>query len=374
MLGNFVTGVSILAPAGMLAELANGLSVTIRDAGLLVTFGAVILCFGSPLLAWATSTVDRRLLLSVTVAVLAFGNAASAFAPNYAVLLGVRLVMLTVAAIYTPQAASTISLIVPEKNRASAISFVFLGWSLAVAGGLPLLTFLADNLGWRAAYGSIAALSATALALHIPALPAGLRAAALSLKSWGSIAHNRLIVLLLAITTAWVSGQFLIFPYLGPLLAKLGGATPSIIAAFFSLLGVTAFVGNVVATSLVNRIGAFRASVIFTSSLVLGAFIWSLGAGSLLILGAGICFLGLGFAALNSMQQARLTAAAPALAGATVALNTSFLYVGQAIGSGIGGFMFSRGLAATMGYVGTVFMLIALGILFTTRPKRTGHR
>ena len=53
MFGNFVIGVAILAPAGMLAELAQGLAVTIRDAGLLVTFGAVVLCFGSPLVTWS---------------------------------------------------------------------------------------------------------------------------------------------------------------------------------------------------------------------------------------------------------------------------------------------------------------------------------
>ncbi len=52
MLGNFVTGISVLAPAGMLRELSAGLDVTIRDAGLLVTFGAIVLCIGSPLTAW----------------------------------------------------------------------------------------------------------------------------------------------------------------------------------------------------------------------------------------------------------------------------------------------------------------------------------
>jgi DHA1 family inner membrane transport protein len=41
-----VIGVAILAPAGMLGELAQGLAVTIRDAGMLVTFGAVVLCVG----------------------------------------------------------------------------------------------------------------------------------------------------------------------------------------------------------------------------------------------------------------------------------------------------------------------------------------
>ena len=44
MLGNIVTGCSVLAPAGMLRELSDGLDVSITTAGLLITFGAVVLC------------------------------------------------------------------------------------------------------------------------------------------------------------------------------------------------------------------------------------------------------------------------------------------------------------------------------------------
>lgn len=54
MFGNFITGVAILGPAGMLVELATGLSVTIRDTELLLSFGAIVPCFGSPLMAWIT--------------------------------------------------------------------------------------------------------------------------------------------------------------------------------------------------------------------------------------------------------------------------------------------------------------------------------
>src|SRR6476661_3469854 len=96
MLGNFVTGTSVLAPAGMLSELSGGLGVSIRDAGLLITFGAIVLCIGSPLAAWLTSRIERRVLLTVTLAVLALANAASAFAPEYATLLVIRLIMLAV--------------------------------------------------------------------------------------------------------------------------------------------------------------------------------------------------------------------------------------------------------------------------------------
>ena len=51
MLGNFVTGCSVIGPAGMLGELSSGLDVSIRDAGLLITYGAAVLCFGSPIMA-----------------------------------------------------------------------------------------------------------------------------------------------------------------------------------------------------------------------------------------------------------------------------------------------------------------------------------
>src|SRR6266849_9958680 len=153
MLGNIVTGCAVLAPAGMLSELSSGLAVSIRDAGLLITFGAVMLCIGSPLTAWLTSRIERRTLLTTTLAVLALTNAASAFAPAYKSLLVVRLVMLTVGALYTPQAAGTAALIVAPEKRGSTIAYIFLGWSLAAAIGLPLVTFIASRYGWRATYG-----------------------------------------------------------------------------------------------------------------------------------------------------------------------------------------------------------------------------
>ncbi len=57
--GNFVIGVSVLAPAGMLKQLADSLSLTIAQAGMLMTIGAVILCVGSPVMAWATSHIEQ---------------------------------------------------------------------------------------------------------------------------------------------------------------------------------------------------------------------------------------------------------------------------------------------------------------------------
>jgi len=369
MLGNFATGLCILAPAGMLTVLAEGLDVGIRETGLLVTYGAVILCFGSPIVAWLTTRIDRRTLLVGSLAFMVVGQAASAFAPNYATVLALRLAMVAGAAVFTPQAASTIALLVPEKGRSGAIAFVFLGWSLAVAGGLPLITFVAAYVGWR---GAFAAASLTALVPFILlffALPRELRGPPLSLHSFNVLAHNRKILLLLLITILSISAQLIVFVYLAPLLQKLTGASHEIVGLMFALFGVAGFIGNVVATRIVGKLGGWLTSGIFLACGLTGLLLWSFGAGTLPVMGAGIAFLGLGFAATNSMQQARLVQAAPDLSSASVALNTSSVYVGQAIGSGVGGVMFGLGWLHGIGFVGLAFGLAAVAVWGMTRDR-----
>jgi predicted MFS family arabinose efflux permease len=124
------------------------------------------------------------------------------------------------------------------------------------------------------------------------------------------------------------------------------------------------------ATWLVNRVGVFNASAVYLTAMFLGTLTWALGAGALLVMGAGVALWGTGFAAFNSMQQARLVTTAPALASATIALNTSANYVGQAAGSALGGVMFSHALLLTMGYAATFCMLAALATLMVTKKIR----
>ena len=360
MLGNIVTGCSVLAPAGMLSELSSGLDVTIRDAGLLITFGAIMLCIGSPVTAWLTSRIERRTLLAVTVAVLALSNAASAFAPDYASLLVIRLVMLAVGALYTPQAAGTAALMVPAERRGSTIAYIFLGWSLAAAVGLPLITFIASRYGWRAVYGSIGLVGCLSFLLLAWRLPRGLVGSPVDLKTWAELGRNRMILLLLSITTLQMSGQFVVFTFMGPLLTKLTHAGPDAIGLVVALYGVCGFVGIAIATRIVDSWGPYKTSLLFTSLLLAGVTGWAFSAGSYPLMAASVAIWGLGFASTNSMQQVRLVAAAPALASASVSLNTSVLYIGQAVGSAIGGVLYARDLLYGAGYVSMGFVALAL--------------
>ena len=84
---------------------------------------------------------------------------------------------------------------------------------------------------------------------------------------------------------------------------------------------------------------------------------------------ASVAIWGLGFASTNSMQQVRLVAAAPTLASASVSLNTSVLYVGQAVGSVIGGFLFARDLLHAAGYVAAGLISLAVMLVILSKPK-----
>lgn len=369
MLGNVVTGCSVLAPAGMLSELSSGFGVTIRDAGLLITFGAIMLCIGSPLTAWLTSRIERRTLLTATLAVLALTNAASAFAPDYATLLVIRLIMLAVGALYTPQAAGTAALIVPAEKRGSSIAYIFLGWSLAAAVGLPLITFIASRYGWRAVYGSIGLIGCCSFLLLAWRLPRGLVGSPVDLKTWADVGRNRTIVLLLSITTLQMSGQFVVFTFMGPLLTKLTHAGPDAVGLVFALYGIFGFVGIAIVTRVVDAWGPYKTSLLFTALLLTGVTGWAVSAGSYPLMACSVAIWGLGFASTNSMQQVRLVTAAPALASASVSLNTSVLYIGQAVGSAIGGVLYARDLLYGAGYVSMAFVTLAVVVVTLTKPR-----
>jgi len=116
----------------------------------------------------------------------------------------------------------------------------------------------------------------------------------------------------------------------------------------------------------VTKLGSQKTLALFMASTLFGMTLWSVGAGWLVAMGAGIFFWAFGFAAINSMQQARLVAAAPDLASASGALNTSVLYVGPAIGSGIGGLLFALEYFRLVGYVGAAFVALACALLAVT--------
>jgi predicted MFS family arabinose efflux permease len=179
-----------------------------------------------------------------------------------------------------------------------------------------------------------------------------------------------MIILLLLITMLQVSGQFVVFTFIGPLLTKLTHIGPDEIGLVFAIYGVFGFIGIAIATRIVDFWGAYKTSLLFMVSMLAGVTGWALSAGSYPLMACSVAIWGLGFASTNSMQQVRLVIAAPTLSSASVSLNTSVLYVGQAVGSAIGGLLYARDMLYGAGYVAAAFVALALITVILTRPQR----
>jgi DHA1 family inner membrane transport protein len=362
MVGNIAIGSGVLAPAGMMNSLMAGFSMTAPEIGRLIVWGALVLCLGAPALAFLTNRIDRRLLLGACLAVYVLGHAASAYATDFPALMAARLAMISAAAVFTPQAASAVGLFIPAERRAPAVTFVFLGWSLAAAFGMPAMTLIADLAGWRWAYGLLALVSATALIGVWTTLPKGLFADRLSLGSWGRVFTSPAILTVLAVTAVQLLGQFALYPYLAAELARRTGAEAGAIALILSLYGVAGLTGAAIATRFVGRIGVQNGVMTCLASILTGLVLWAVLGGAIPGAALAVFVWGLGFAAGTSLQQARLIAISPALSSASVALNTSVLYAGQACGSAIGGILIATQQQVWLAVFAAALIVVAMAV------------
>ena len=359
LFGNFVIGTGVLLPAGLLNILAADLRVPPATAGLLLFAGGLVVGVGAPVLAGVTSRFDRRLLLAVAAAIYGVGHGLAAVAPEFWSLLIIRSLTVVAAAVFTPQAAATVGLMVPPEKRSAAIAFIFIGWSMASVVGIPLGSILGSALGWRATFLAMAALSTLAMAGVWLSVAPGLRAQPLQLASWFAVFKSPLMLCILLVTLLSMSGQFTLVSYLAPTLREAYGATPNNIALLFTIFGAAGVCGNYIATKAVGRIGVDRSVLLAIASLVLGMGLFGLFFGNYILACCAGVVWGFGSFSSNSLQQSRLVAVAPALAGATVALNTSAVYLGQSIGAAAGGFVIRQGISANIAWMALAFLVLA---------------
>ena len=226
LFGNFVVGTGVLLPAGLLNVLAADLQVPPTTAGLLLFAGGLVVGVGAPVLAGLTSRFDRRVLLAATAAIYAVGHGLAAVAPEFWSLLIIRTLTMVSAALFTPQAAATVGLLVPPEKRSAAIAFIFIGWSMASVVGIPMGSILGAEFGWRATFFAMAGLSVLACIGVLVSLRRGLRVQPLQFSSWVAVFKNPILLCIMAVTLLSMSGQFTVVSYLAPVLRDAFAATP----------------------------------------------------------------------------------------------------------------------------------------------------
>ncbi|MEZ5645758.1 MAG: MFS transporter [Burkholderiaceae bacterium] len=360
MLGNFVIGTGVMAVPGTLNDISASLDVSVPRAGQLITAAAIVVGVGAPLFASAVAGWDRRRLLVLSLLWYAVFMGASALAPGYGSLMVLRMLAVIPPAIFTPQAAACVGHLVPAAQGGRAITFVFLGWSVASVLGIPLSAWIAGVLGWRWAFALVALLALLVAAWLWRVMPDGIRPAALSRQAWSRTLGSAPLMLAVAVTLLSAFGQFILFAYFAPYLQQVLDVGPQLLSLMFLWFGAFGLLGNVVVSRRIDRVGPAQAVLFTLGCMALSLLLWPLGTSALWLQALVMVPWGLGCFSSNSSQQARLVQMSPVLAPATVALNTSAIYGGQALGAATGGMLIASGHMAQLHAWGLGLMLLAM--------------
>ncbi|ACM35998.1 MFS permease [Allorhizobium ampelinum S4] len=344
---------------GLLPEVAQTYSVSVPEAGRVISAYALGVVVGAPIIAALAAKLPRKTLLLMLMGLFALGNITSAMAPGFLSFTVLRFITGLPHGAYFGVAALVAASMVEPHKRARAVGRVMLGLTIATLIGTPFATFLGQMMSWRAAFmlvGAIAALTAVLIAFNLRkdtvAEGASIR------RELG--AFGRLQVwLALAVAAVGFGGMFSIFSYIAKTTTDTAGLPASMIAVVLALFGIGMNVGNVVGSrmadySLNGTIGGMLAFNVVLMT------IFSLTAANPVMLCICVFLTGCGFAACPAVQTRLMDVAADAQTLAA-ASNHSAFNIANALGAWLGGMVISAGYGyGATGYVGAVLSLLGL--------------
>lgn len=356
--GNFVVACSYHTVVGLLGDIARSFDVTVSQAGFVVAVFAITSFVAAPMLATVASRLDRRLLLVGVMVMGALANGLAVVSDRFDGLLLTRVFAAIASATFTPQAAATVSVLVPENRRGPAIALVMAGWGLASVIGVPLGIMVGQQYGWRLTMAGVGLCGLIVAAFLWVSLPAGLSTPALSLRSWGRVLSNRALLLVLGSSLLLGAGNSVAFVYLAPLVERAhpgGGIVP----VLFAIHGAASLSSAMLSAALIPRIGPrVVARLMETGVLVCLVLLpFCVPYIPLLLVLQGIWSLS--YAGYPGIQQTRLVLLNPGLSSATVALNSSLNYLSAAVGTMIGGLLFEMSWADALPWGGAPFVILA---------------
>lgn len=372
----FAIGTTEFISVGLLPLIAADFHKSLTTAGLTVTLYALGVTVGAPVLTSLTSRVPRKTLLLAIMLVFIAGNLLAATAGSIAVLLAARIVSALSHGIFMSIGSTLAADLVPENRRASAISIMFSGLTVATVTGVPIGTFIGQQLGWRAAFFAIAAIGAAAFLANWLLVPAALRRGSpVRLGDQAKLIANGRLLLVLAMTALGYGGTFVVFTYLSPLLHDVTGFRESTVAVILLMYGIAIALGNLIGGKAANRNPARALLVMFAlqaAVLIVLSFAAPYPVAGLIT----IFFMGL-FAFMNvpGLQVYVVILAerfAPGAKDVASALNIAAFNAGIAIGAYLGGIVAERlGLADTA-WVGAV--MVAAAVALTAWANRLERR
>lgn len=363
-IGGFGIGTTEFASMGLLPYIADGFSTSLPSAGLGITLYALGVVVGAPLITGMAARVERKTLLLSLIGAFAIGNLLTAVAPTQGTFLAARFLTGLPHGAYFGVAAVVAASLVKRDRRARAIARVMLGLTVANIIGVPLVTLLAQHVGWRGSYVVTAAIGLVALVAIIAWVPMTYRDLGASLgRELGALRRPQ-VLLAVAIGAIGFGGVFSVYAYISPIMTDVANFPLSFVPWVLAAFGVGMTVGTVAAGPIVDR--SVRAAIL-VGILLLGVLlaVFALVASSAAAAIVTLFAIGVVGSVMTTGLQVRLMDVSRDVPSLAASLNHSAFNLANANGAFLGGLVITSGfglLASAWVGVGLAGIGLALAV------------
>jgi len=363
-LAAFTFGTAEFVIAGLLPDVATGLGISIPVAGYLVTFYAIGIAIGGPLLAVATKKLSRKTLILLLGITFTIGQVLCALAPGFEMLLAARILVSVVHGTYFGIAAIVAVGLVPPEKRGFAVALILSGLTVSNILGVPGGTAIGNALGWRATFWAVGALglvSTLVIAIFLPARAGEAATGGGFLREFRALGRQQ-IVTSLAIALLAMIGQYSLFTYIAPVLLEVTGLDTPALPWMLLLYGVGSTIGVFIGGRLADwKLMPSLIGILATQALAF-TIVYLVSPNPLAMTIAILFWGGVNFA-FGSPLQSRILAWAADAPNLASALIPSCFNIGIAIGAMLGGVLLEAGFGyRNLPLIGVAALALAMVI------------
>ncbi|WP_395322792.1 MFS transporter [Levilactobacillus parabrevis] len=251
----FMLGCNEFIVVGVLSDIAKEYRIPVATVGYLVTIFATVYAVSTPFITVLTSRFSRYKTLMTLMGIFLVGNTLSGFAMNYPVLLLSRIITAVVAGAIISLIMTFASSIAPREKRASLVSWIFAGFSIASVFGVPIGTAISTSYSWHDAFYLISVISAVTCVLLGWLLPREVEQVQSSVKNQLVLLKDPRVYVGIALVLFTAATMYAYYTYIRPLLTTaLGFSTQSLNWLLF-LIGIMSIISNRLSGMLAERNG-----------------------------------------------------------------------------------------------------------------------